>query len=324
MESEKNGVKSWMRVRTVGLPTAWNRQLGFYTVRSTKPVVSVPANFVNDPAYSSRRAAGHLANFPEYPDPIFYLNRLGKYYLRHKDLLHLRIEQYNRYCIVLGAADTDAPARMTEESIMDEIDERVVDPDHRHYDRDMEGAPVGKRYLSRAKGVPSVRRRMHSRLAVSRIKAVEPIGESRERHYQQKLLLGLAWYAEAGPEAVVLDGKDAVEWTLRWKPPASLESHALPPITLQISSARTPLSFEVRCADYEKLFALSELDLVCRCCAGEIDNSKCRACPHAVGFHVCPLCPQDGGPRHRWRPGTLFSGPLRVDRCWRAHWARIH
>ena len=68
----------------------------------------------------------------------------------------------------------------------DEDDARHVLRDHRHYDEFMENEPVGKRYLARMTGVPSARRRHHARLGVSRVAFLEPIGASRESHYQQR------------------------------------------------------------------------------------------------------------------------------------------
>ena len=92
MESEKNGVKCWLKARTVGLCATFNRLIGFWCVRSTKPVTFLPSVFVQAAEYSSRRS--------EYPDPLFYLSLLGKYYFRNKSLLHLRIEQFNRFLVV--------------------------------------------------------------------------------------------------------------------------------------------------------------------------------------------------------------------------------
>ena len=190
---------------------------------------------------------------------------------------------------------------------MDEEDVRFHDRDHRHYDEFMESQPVGTTYPGRFKGVSSARRRKHSQLCASRYASIEPIGESRERHYQQRLLLGLPWFAPACPELAEENGKRVVLWTLEAYLPKSIAAYNLPAITLQMSSARASFSFEERCHHYEKLFASSEINLICPCCAGEVGAGPCPACQYAVGFHVCP-CPQNATVGHRWRPGTLSAG----------------
>ena len=38
-----------------------------------------------------------MANNPEYPDMEYYLNATQKYFFRSAKLLHLRVEQVNRY-----------------------------------------------------------------------------------------------------------------------------------------------------------------------------------------------------------------------------------
>ena len=126
LESEKNGLKFWLRARTVGLcatcpavitqrvctpnngfgwnagstrltPIAgYNRLLKFRVVRSTQPVVYIPPVFLYDTDFASKRTEAHLAKHPAYPDPMFYLHPLAKYYLRSPVLAHLRIEQVLR------------------------------------------------------------------------------------------------------------------------------------------------------------------------------------------------------------------------------------
>ena len=93
-------------------------------------------------------------------------------------------EQINRYCMVLDTRDRELKNMTMEDN--DEDDARHVLRDHRHYDEFMENEPVGKRYLARMTGVPSARRRHHARLGVSRVAFLEPIGASRESHYQQR------------------------------------------------------------------------------------------------------------------------------------------
>ena len=92
-----NAVKRWLQARTVGLPTAWARLLHFLFVRSTRSVVWVPPTFVQDPASASHRTPEHSAKNPTYPDPVYYLSFLGKYFFRNAEMRHMRIEQFNRY-----------------------------------------------------------------------------------------------------------------------------------------------------------------------------------------------------------------------------------
>ena len=93
-------------------------------------------------------------------------------------------------------------------------------------------------------------------------------------------------------------------WTVKWARPASLARHALPDITLQISSAGgTNFSYEERCHHFESLFSASEF--VCKCCDGEVGQGPCDACRYAVGLHVCPMSRIAA---HRWCRNTLFGG----------------
>ena len=127
-----------------------------------------------------------------------------------------------------------------------------------------------------------------------------------------RLLLGLAWYADAAAELVAVDGKQAVQWHIKWAQPASLAPHNLAPIALRISSSGSVFSYEERCHAYEALFSSSDLNIVCRCCDEEIGVGPCDACRYAVGFHVCP---KSGVLEHRWRRATLFGGVLDIQRC---------
>ena len=315
MESETNGVKCWLKARTIGLCAAFNRLLHYHCVRSTKPVTFLPSDFVRQTAYSSVRSEGHLQKFLEYPDPLFHLSPLGIYYFRNGSLLHLRIEQYNRYLLVTDRADDDAYRGCGVEPDDDYAEDtsRFVETDHRHHDAFMEGQPPGKTYAARWKGVASAKRRLHSRLGVSRTQWFEPIGQTRESFYQQKLVLGLPWFADGAPQLVETAGaKRAVSWVLKWARPSSLAAYDLPDIALEISSAGSSFSYEERCHHYDNLFSSSTLNIVCRCCDGEIDQGPCDACRYAVGFHVCK---KSGVSQHRWRRTTLFGGQLDVQRC---------
>ena len=318
MESETNGVKTWLKARTIGLCATFNRLLNYHSVRSTKPVTFLPSAFVRDTEYSSRRAESHLARFPEHPDPLFHLSLLGKYFFRNESLLHLRIEQYNRYLVIADKTEGEvSPCGGVSHAVDDDddVDEssRFVETEHRHYDEFMEGQAEGKRYLARWKGVPSAKRRLHSRLGVARTQFFEPIGQTRETFYQQQLVLGLAWLSDSAPQLVETSGgKQAVSWLLKWARPSSLSAYALPNIELTISSAGSDFSYEERCHNYENIFSSSALNLVCRCCDGEVGQGACDGCRYAVGFHVCR---ESGVAEHRWRRATLFGGELDVQRC---------
>jgi hypothetical protein len=174
-----------LKARTVGLCAAYNRLLNYQCVRSTKPVTYLPSEFVRDTAYSSVRSEAHLQKYPypEFPDPLFHLSLLGTYFFRNARLLHLRIEQFNRYLLLTSdKVDNDVYRGCgiePEEDDVEDSSERFVETDHRHYDAFMEGQPPGKTYASRWKGVDSAKRRAHSRLGVSRTQHLEPIGRTR-------------------------------------------------------------------------------------------------------------------------------------------------
>ena len=278
----------------------------------------LPSAFVRDAEYSSRRADSHLARFPEYPDPLFHLSVLGKYFFRNESLLHLRIEQYNRYLVVADNIEVDVSRDgggigHDEDDAEEDETSRFVEVDHRHYDKFMEAQPQGKRYPARWKSLPSTKRRLNSRLGVARAQIFEPIGQSRETFYQQKLVFGLAWFSDSAPQLVQTGGaKPALNWVVKWARPASLSAYDLPNIALTISSAGSDFSYEERCHHYENLFSSSALNLVCRCCDGEIGQGACDGCRYAVGFHVCR---ESGVAQHRWRRTTLFGGELDVQRC---------
>ena len=318
MESEKNGLKFWLKARTIGLCACFNRLLGYHPVRATRPVIFVSSMFIRDNEHSNRRTEHHLARYPEYPNPVLYLGHLGKYFFRDAEsLLHLRVEQFNRYLIMsdthLSGADSTAGGCTADDFYEDGDDaddeERYVEVNHRHFDNFMEQEPPGKRYPARMRGAYSAKRREHSKLAVSRYANPEPIGQTREAFYQQRLLLALAWYADSVPEVdVAARGEQSVRWTLKWARPPSLARRALPDIIFQISSTGSSFSYEERAHHFETLFSCSEF--VCKCCDGEIGPlGPCDACRYAVGFHICP---ESGIAEHRWCRASLFGGLNRV------------
>lgn len=308
-----------LKARTVGLCAAYNRLLNYHCVRSTKPVTYLPSEFVRDTAYSSVRSDGHLKKYSyplEFPDPLFHLSLLGTYYFRNANLLHLRIEQFNRYLLLSDKIDNDVyrgcGIEPEEDDDVEDSSDRFVETDHRHYDAFMEGQPPGKTYASRWKGVDTAKRRGHSRLGVAKTQHLEPIGRTRERFYQQKLVLGLPWYADAAPQLVeTTAGAKQVAWVLKWKRPSTLAAYDLPDICLEMSTAGSSFSYEERCHHFENIFSSSTLNIACRCCDGEIGQGACQACIYAVGFHICV---ESGVREHRWRRNTLFGGLLDVQR----------
>ena len=103
---------------------------------------------------------------------------------RNHDLLHLRIEQVQRYFSTASALERSEP---TSENTIDNDDDAIgCDVNHRHYNRMCENTPVGTRFPSRAQGLEVLQRRRQGRLAVSRIPQLEPLGGKREDFYQQK------------------------------------------------------------------------------------------------------------------------------------------
>ncbi len=298
-------MKDWLKCRTVGLCMAYNRLLNFHIVRSTRPVQWTPAMFVPSDDSRALRDPSHVHKCPEYPDPKYYLNHAQKYFFRHAELRHLRVEQFNRYFAMAG--DKDASPTTLEDTIDDEDDALPTDATHRHYDPFMEHVTPGTTFKSAFKNVPGCRRRKTTCLGVSRIPFLEPIGASRELFYEAKLVLGLAWFCEEKPE-VADDG--AVVWAFKWLPPSEDEIGArLDPIVL---SSRSDDSFEERCAAIEAVFCDHELGVVCGCCAGEMADSRCKACSYAVGWHRC----QNRNNMHTlvWRKGTLHDGHLDAQR----------
>ena len=93
IEVTKNGLKDWLKSRTVGLCMAFNRILNFHVVRSTRPCQYTPACFIGRREYRNLRDPGHVQRVPDYPDPKYYLNYTQKYFFRNPALRHLRVEQ---------------------------------------------------------------------------------------------------------------------------------------------------------------------------------------------------------------------------------------
>ena len=65
--------------------------------------------FIRDTEHSNKRTEYHLTKYPDYPNPVFYLGHLGKYYFRSGTLLHLRIEQVSVFCLLFFRRSSPDP-----------------------------------------------------------------------------------------------------------------------------------------------------------------------------------------------------------------------
>ena len=113
-------------------------------------------------------------------------------------------------------------------------------------------------------------------MGVSRLPFIEPIGESREAFFEQKLVLALPWYASEMPSVVNnAAGTPCTQYTFRWDPPdeEALGGKQLRPEVLELG--REDVSFEMLCNRLENDFCDAELGLVCVCCNEEGTQSVC-------------------------------------------------
>ncbi len=154
----------------------------------------------------------------------------------------------------------------TEDTIIEELENpehpcKIVDKDHRNYHAKMETIAPGTKFPGFFPGVPGARRRLDSRLGVSRLPLLDPCGTSREMFYQAQLLQGLAWYASEPPVEKTIDGKQALVWTMRWWPPSQedLDGACLQSEEIQVGTAPTGISFEHTCKALEDKFSDPEL-----------------------------------------------------------------
>ena len=90
LEATRDSVKDFLRCRTIGVPIAHSRLLGFHVVRSTRPCILANTSFVPDKQFCMVRDAGHKAKWPDYPHPELYLTKTQQYFFRNKSLLGLR------------------------------------------------------------------------------------------------------------------------------------------------------------------------------------------------------------------------------------------
>ena len=144
---------------------------------------------------------------------------------------------------------------------------------------------------------------------------IEPIGSSRENFYESKLVLGLPWYCPEAPRAVTReDGEGDTEWTFQFLPPVNeIGGKNIDSEVLRLGEVRQDVSFEMMCHRLEAKFCEAELDIVCRCCAEEMQGSPCSSCRYATGFHICRNAHNHCG-HHVWKKGTLHAGALDVQR----------
>ena len=311
LEVERNGVKDFLQCRTVGVCMAVNRLLNFHVVRSTRPCQFIPTNFLAHKEFRSKREDGHLAKFPDYPDAEFYLSFYQKYLFRPAELLHLRVEQLNRYFTL-----TDAGVAPTlEDTLSDDEEAPPPDTGHRHYDEVAEGIAARTVFQSAFQGAGSWRRRQAERLGVARTPFLEMLGDKREPFYEQRLALTFPWHCPEKPEQV----EGGSRWRVVWTPPrpALLGGAVLPPEEILLEPGGG-VSFEQRACDLETRLCLPEHDLVCRCCLGELPGTACQSCRFAVGLHRCQDVRSPAG--FRWRKGTLYAGSLDAQRIiWNLH-----
>ena len=68
LETTSNGLKNFLKCRTVGLCMTHNRLLGYHVVRSTKPVHFIFPIFIAARDRCMPREEAHLAKYPDYPD----------------------------------------------------------------------------------------------------------------------------------------------------------------------------------------------------------------------------------------------------------------
>ena len=309
LDGDRSGVKEFLKCRTVGLCMTHNRLLNFHVVRSTKPLQYTAGEFVPPRGSRTPRDAKHKQMHPQYPDTRFYLSHFGKYLFRNESLRHLRVEQFNRFFAFAGDSEV-AVGPTLEDTLADEDDEVPPVPEHRHYDAFAQEVGPGIIFSSTISGVPGVRRRKPARLAVTRNPFLEPIGARREAFYEQRLLLGLAWYC---PEPPIVAEDGVQHWRFVWHSPTEADVGVELP-ALEFSLGDTPISFEQLCSEFEDELCKGDYNLICDCCALRL-KEVCAACQYAVGFHCCQNPENSHHHLMRWRKGTLFAGAFDAERC---------
>ena len=111
---------------------------------------------------------------------MLFLTTAQKYFFRNARLRHLRIEQVVRY---FSSGANNARSEETNEDTIEGDDDAVgVDGSHRHFDNFCENTAIGSKFPCVAKGLETLTRRAQSRLAVSRLPYLEPLGARREEY----------------------------------------------------------------------------------------------------------------------------------------------
>ena len=284
---------------------------------------------------------------------VFYLSFLGKYFYRNPRLRHLRIEQFNRYCMLMDATSA-ATANLTAENTIDVDEEdanpyKLVECDHRNYDLQMEKTSAGTQFPSTAPGVAGARCRQDSRLGVSRPPLLEPAGSGREGFYQRPSAAAPPRSSSGAASravrchvahACLLGGTAAVGNVCSWCSPGGVPG--LP--SLLMSTARRHCSGhssghsrdDIGGARLEpevmKIATVSETGFSyeerCRqleitfadpeldvvcVCCASVESSKCDSCRHATGWHRCCANARRQGDLV-WRAGSLHAGHLDIQR----------
>ncbi len=146
-------------------------------------------------------------------------------------------------------------------------------------------------------------------LACSTSYHFEPVGETREAFYEQRLLFALPWRSAGdAPQVQQREGAEPiVTWKLVSEPPDPTKTtgNAKVPVEEITVGESSENSFEMKC---HKLANRYSSQLGCPCCEGELAGARCGNCRHAIGFHT--RVAEDGGGRTFWRRGTLFKGAL--------------
>lgn len=102
----------------------------------------------------------------------------------------------------------------------------------------------------------------------------DPVGDSREKYYEQKLLLGLAWHLHGdGPDVKNGDdGSTVVIWRIRSMPLAADQTVGGTEIAAeQLEVGETcQNNFELLCGGLERRYSDQH---GCRCCAGTLGDT---------------------------------------------------
>ena len=102
--------------------------------------------------------------------------------------------------------------------------------------------------------------------------------------HQQRLLMSLARYCTEPPLKITVGGKDALQWTFKWSPPADIGVR-LEQDTLTVATVPLGFSFEQYCQHLEAKFTDPEMGCACACCENAARSSgTCNSCRYAVGF----------------------------------------